>query len=194
MKYLSVFLFASFIIFSACGPKQDFTQEIKTTDSLKQELQASAKEFSKLDSVQIKQVRKSIDAYLGFITNNIKDTVERNDALLLSHFKSVNKNLGKYMRTHAEINRNYKHNVKQLDDLAYDLSNRNIGSSDSAKKYVLSEKEANEKLIAAMKLHTRVVPVELKKYDSLKVEVETFIKKINNGTVPPDLLQPEINK
>lgn len=195
MRYAtnSVFVLLCTIVylFTSCKPSADYTTEISVTDSLKKELVAVAAEFNKLDSQKVKTSRASIEAHLGFITANLKDTIDRNDALLLSNFKQVNKNLGKFTRTQNQLRKFYAHNVKQLDDLAYDLRNGNIENKDSAKYYVLTESEANRALINEMNLHIRVVPGELKKYDSLKPQVQNFIRKINNGTVPPDLLNKD---
>jgi hypothetical protein len=179
---------ASFVLFS-CKPSVDYTAELKATDSIKKELETAAVDFSRIDSNEVNEARLTIDAYLKFVTANIKDTIQRDDALMLSELKNVNKALGKYVRTRKDLKKYYRHNIKQLDDLAYDLQKNNIENRDSAKYFILTEKEANAQLISAMKMHLNVIPAQLKKFDSLKPIAENFINKINNGTIPPDLLK-----
>jgi hypothetical protein len=186
-------IFTAFILFS-CKPKTDFGAEIKETDSLKTEIGKVAAGFNALDSAKIAVSENTIGAYLGYITQNLKDTISREEALLLSTFKSIKKSFGKYTKTKRDLRRFYAFNLKQIDDLRNDLKEGMIENKDSARKYLSSEIEANRELVRMMRLHSEIIPNEIGRFDSLRPQVEEIIKKINNGTIPPELLKAPAKK
>ncbi|MBC7864749.1 MAG: hypothetical protein IAF38_17380 [Bacteroidia bacterium] len=187
------FIFAALILFS-CKPKTDFSAEITQADSVKKEIQRVVTGFNQLDSVRISVSENTIGAYLGYITQNLKDTISREDAFLLSGFKGIKKSFGKYSKTKRDLGRFYAFNLKQIESLQTDLKEGMIDNKDSAKKYITSEIDANRELMRMMRLHTEIIPNEITRYDSLKPKVEEIIKKINKGTLPAELLNVPVKR
>jgi hypothetical protein len=190
MKTISIFSSVLFLVLFSCKPAVDFTDEIRKTDSLKTELVNATTGFYSLDSNKLNDAGVRINSYFSFINSNLKDTITKEEALLLSNLKNISKVVGKYMKTKKDLKLHYNFNVKQLENLAYDLQNKSIASKDSAKKFIMDEVIANGDLIHMMKMHMEKIPPKLKQYDSLMVPAEAFIRKINNGTIPPDLIKP----
>jgi hypothetical protein len=185
------FSILSALVFSlfSCKSKVDFSAEVKLADSLRTEIRSAAAEFYKIDSARVEKAAGTVDGYLRYITENLKDTISKEEAVLLSDFKGVKKSFGKYEKSKKHINKYYGYNVKQLENLSHDLKENIIEVRDSAQKYLAAEQSANAELVSLMKLHTQIIPSELTRFDSLKGKVEELIRKINKGTVPPDLLK-----
>jgi hypothetical protein len=174
-----------FLLVTSCGKKLNLSKEKKTTDSLKSELVKIASDFSRLDSSKITAAASEIKDYFNFINPRIKDTITRDEAAALSEFKNISKAFGKYIRTKKELARYYKFNLKQLEDLSFDMENGNIDVRDSALKYLNQEIKANQQLMTMMKLHNQIIPQKLKRYDSLVPVVMEFARKISKGENTP---------
>ena len=114
----------------------------------------------------------------------MRDTISQADASIISNFKSIAQTTAKYNRTKKELNNYYLFNLTQLENLIYDLKNGIIVNKDSSIKYLISEQSSNAELISMMKLHIKILPSQLKLYDSLKPQIENFIKNMNNGILP----------
>ena len=187
---LRIFLSGGFfliMLFSSCNKKIDYSAQIKTVDSLKSELLSVTNEFNRIDSAKISSASLQIKSFFDFINPRIKDTISRQEAMALSEYKSISKALAKYSRTKKELARYYEFNVKQLNDLKFDLEQSNIEHPDSATKYLNQELMANKQLTTMMKLHNNIIPDKLKKFDSLKPIIVEFARKISNGESLPSI-------
>ncbi len=181
-RLVGVFIFL--FLFSSCSREINLTEEIRVTDSLKKELLETTARFNLLDSVKIKYCSQHINEIFAFVNVNLKDTISKQEASLLSDFKNASKAFKKYDRTRKDLLRYYNYNLKQLEDLSFDLRNQNISSPDTAKKFVRQELNANRELVTMMRLHAQIIPNKLNKCDSLFPLAEKFLMKINNGIAP----------
>lgn len=188
MKFIPTLLSCFLFLFFSCGKRVDLQTEIKATDSLKKELLEKTARFNLLDSSQIKSYATRINSIFALVNANLHDTITRNEAILLSDLKNASKAFKKFERTRKDISRYYNYNLKQLENLSYDLMNGNIAVKDSAIKYFFQEKKANTELITMMRLHSEIIPNKLKKCDSIFPIVNEWLTKLNNG-VAPQLLE-----
>jgi hypothetical protein len=186
-KYPNILCFLFFISLTSCGNKIDFTSQKKSTDSLKNELTIAYKQFNTMDSVKINSAYKQINELFSFINPRIKDTISRDEASALSEFKNISKAFKKYTRTKKDLERYYKFNVTQLENLSFDLEKGNFDNKDTVSKYYNQEVNANAQLLTMMKLHSQIIPQKLKKYDSLVPVVLAFARKLNEGKTPTSL-------
>lgn len=193
MKKIALFI-SAVILLASCKSKVDFNEELKQTGELRNNMKLSAAEFFKIDSAEIEHAGNTIDSYLNFVNEVLRDTISPEEATMLSNFKSIKKSFGKYGKAKKQVDRYFKYNLKQLDNLEHDLKEGIVEVKDSAIRYVNLEATASNNLSDIMKLNTSLIPMELRRYDSLKPLVEGFIKKINKGTIPPDLLKESDKK
>lgn len=184
VKFAGVFLSIQLVLFSSCSKNIDLNEEIRVTDSLKKELLETTARFNVLDSIKIKYCSQHINEIFAFVNANLKDTISKEEAALLSDFKNSSKAFKKYERTRKDLLRYYNYNLKQLEDLSFDLRNQNIPSRDSAQKFIRQEINANRELVTMMRLHAEIIPRKLIKCDSLFPLAEKFLMKINNGVAP----------
>lgn len=179
-----LFIIFSAIVFCSCKHTVDFSKELILADSLKTDLKKTAEEFCKLDSEKISGASGIVSVYISFISEHLRDTISQADASIISNFKSIAQTTAKYNRTKKELNNYYLFNLTQLENLIYDLKNGIIVNKDSSIKYLISEQSSNAELISMMKLHIKILPSQIKLYDSLKPQIENFIKNMNNGILP----------
>ena len=172
------------LFFLSCSRTVDLKEEIRVTDSLKKELLETSARFTLLDSVKITYCSQHINEIFAFVNANLKDTITKQEAGMLSEFKNCSKAFKKYDRTRKDLLRYYTYNLKQLEDLSFDLQNQNIVSRDSAQKFIRQERKANQELLMMMRLHAEIIPRKLNKCDSLFPLAEQFLLKINNGIAP----------
>lgn len=184
----------SALLFFSCKKHPAFKEEIRLTDSLKKELLENAARFNLMDSTQISYAASRINAIFAFVNANLHDTISRNEASLLSELKNASKAFKKYDRTRKDMLRYYTYNLKQLEDLSFDLNNQHIESKDSAAVYVLQEKRANTDLITMMRLHAQIIPNKLRKCDSLFPLADQWLRKLNNGILPPTVEKPTLTQ
>lgn len=154
---------------------------------MKNELTIAYKQFNTMDSVKINSAYKQINELFSFINPRIKDTISRDEASALSEFKNISKAFKKYTRTKKDLERYYKFNVTQLENLSFDLEKGNFDNKDTVSKYYNQEVNANAQLLTMMKLHSQIIPQKLKKYDSLFPVVLAFARKLNEGKTPTSL-------
>ena len=84
-RLVGVFIFL--FLFSSCSREINLTEEIRVTDSLKKELLETTARFNLLDSVKIKYCSQHINEIFAFVNVNLKDTISKQEASLLSDFK-----------------------------------------------------------------------------------------------------------
>jgi hypothetical protein len=175
-SHLIFTLFFALGILLGCKEKTDNTAHIKLLDSLSVEVVNSMEKFNKIDSLKVKETLNLVNQRLGQLGSVIKDTIEKEDAILISDFRACKKPLKEFQLKRSGLRKESGVTLKQLENLSRDLKKNLVPAAD-VKKFVEMEAELANLLLINLSSITESVQNSIQAADSLGPVIEAFIAK-----------------
>ncbi len=180
MVKISRILFPAFavvqLLVCSCSGTDKYRAETNQIDSLLIQLDSAEKAFLKLDSASCTEKLKVVNALLGEATNVIRDTLLKDEARLLSDFRSIKKPLKEFLTRRSSVIKEILLTRKQLKDLSHDLE-QGLISDTEVQKHFQQECELAGMLVMSLKITNDAVNNQCKLYDSLNLMVQNFVER-----------------
>ncbi|HLP13776.1 MAG TPA: hypothetical protein VK177_17715 [Flavobacteriales bacterium] len=172
-QYAFIFLC---VLCSCAGTSRE--SDIKTLDSLKNEVMEIKDAFPKLDTTLTANINQEVSAQLKVLKSvYMPDSIDIDVADLINNYQAFRKEHARFKMQRIRIKREIPYTISQLDALITDLKNKSLGKKD-AQKFVETETKAATTLI---KLFTDLNE-QLKAVDSAftgtRVKMNRFIDSL----------------
>lgn len=177
---------AGLCMVSCSDNSERYKKEIAELDSLVKELDKAEIQFKAIDSEKVALTYGGLDELMEQTTELIKDTLQKDEAILLSDFRSIKKPLREFKMRSSILKTEIVVTKDQLTHLSHDLKNGLLKEEDIS-KYVQSESDLAKTLIQSLNIISTIIPQQLAKYDSLKPLVLEFVKEkqeLNSTKLP----------
>jgi hypothetical protein len=184
---LLAILFSISALFMSCSGSPKHPAELATADSLNQVMKSMDTLFLKVDSIEVKNDFEKLVHSLAYIQFNLKDTLPREDGLLLSHFFNLKRPLGYYVKLGGELNRKIKEEKERCLNLSHDLKHNTLNSKLDVTSCVKNERNHVTSLILSAEALLPAVANALKDYKELVPKIDSKVEEIKakGGKEPP---------
>lgn len=184
MKKKLLYFFAGLtVLICANSCKENiYHTEVATLDSLAVVLENAEKSMMSIDSVETDKAYTEIISNLKLIQSELKDTITRDDALLLSDYREIRKTLGRFNEGKNKLKSEVPFTKEQLSNLSKDLK-KGLVPEDKVKEYYMVEFTEAVKLQQEMESTVTSVINSLNKYNKLKPEVDHFIARMEENNL-----------
>jgi hypothetical protein len=165
----------------SCG--NSYKQEIKTIDSLANEINLCLKKYETLDLDNLHQVALKARNNTSRLKEIVPDTIDQELGRIMTIYKDYRKADIDFYRRFLQIKEEMLYCQLQLKNLSADLNN-NIINKDSVRYYYELEKDASVQVIKMFESMSQTLPQYYQTFDSVnalllkKIEYLDSIKKI----------------
>lgn len=164
------------VLVSSCSGTDKYRVETSQIDSLLIQLDSAEKVFLMLDSASCTEKLKNVNTLLGEATNVIRDTLLKEEARLLSDFRSIKKPLKEFLTRRSSVIKEILVTRKQLKDLSHDLD-EGLMSEVDVQKHFQQECDLAGMLIMSLKITSSAVESQCNLYDSLNLKLRDFVER-----------------
>ena len=184
MKKNLLYFFAGLtVLIGVNSCKENIYQaEVAALDSLVVVLENAEKSMMAIDSVETDKAYTEIISNLKLIQSELKDTVTREDAFLLSDYREIRKTLGRFNEVKNKLKSEVPFTREQLSNLSKDLK-KGLVPEDKVKEYYMVEFTEAVKLQQEIESMVASVTNSLNKYNRLKPEVDHFIARMQENNL-----------
>jgi len=176
--FISFIVSICFLLTTSCNKSDKYTKEIKQLDSIMIAIDSSFKILKQIDTSQAGKNLKEIKNNLKTIETNLKDTLNYENAMLLSEYRSCKKPfqiiVDKCDYYYNELNTA----KKQVDNLKHDLSIEKIDAS-NVNSFMSNEFTYAGKTIESIHLLHTISKMYFEKFDSTKTLTSDFINSLS---------------
>lgn len=167
----------------SCNNNEACLQRVKTLDSLSGALNVKINELKKTDTALINRCVNRYTYYRDFLTQNIQDTITRQEGDAVSRFLSGGKNLETYAINRKIILEQASTVNSRLGKLNTDLKNQSI-LPEEADTYIYNEISQANKLIGLSQTQGELYFSAIEDYKASLKQVESLIRRHNQGQLP----------
>lgn len=175
LKIIAYLIIANTLLIYSCSSNQ-FTDKIKALDSLSLEVERLLDSIKLEDTTYYINAAKNIDKNLKLIQKELKDTVTKDEAQILSDYKMIRKSLLNYPDKINAIYNELVYSKKQLNALSKDLSRGYIEAS-KAEEYFSMEVSSTQTVLEEGWSTLNNSPVYLKMFEEVHPKVLNFMEK-----------------
>ncbi|MCC7302227.1 MAG: hypothetical protein IT233_06275 [Bacteroidia bacterium] len=183
---LSSLLIVTLFLMPSCGGDL-YQTEIRTIDSLLTALDSAEKAFWTIDSAAARTAYADVNKDLGHLTNLIQDTLEKNEALLLSRYRGIRKPLREYLLKQTVMKKEITITRKQLEDLRHDLD-KELLTKENAQLHFTKESGLARLLINSLYISTESVDIFLRRYAEVNPSIDSLVQvkeqQLQKKTIP----------
>jgi hypothetical protein len=185
-SYIICLVFSASIFLSSCNNGSErYRNEIAMLDSLVLALEKAEGQFKSIDSEKVVKTYSALNELLEQTGELIKDTLKKEEAVLLSDFRSIRKPLKEYKSRVTILKTEIGVTKDQLSHLSHDLR-KGLMKEEDVDKNVQSEVTLAKTLLSSITIMASIIPQQLSKYDSLQPLVLNFVKtKQESNTMKP---------
>jgi hypothetical protein len=176
------FILLGSILFQACGKHDVGAQKIKTLDSLGGSVNSMVKELERTDTVLLQKYLARFSYYSQFISENVHDTISKEQADNLRQFYEGGKNLEAYAHNRRIIIKRTRLVNSQLLKLSADL--RENKDPEVFSKFIFLEKQEASRLTEAGIQQQQKFHSGMEEFKNSLRGVEDLIKSRNRGELP----------
>ncbi len=175
------------IILTSCSGAPKHPVELAAADSLNRVIKSIDSVVHKIDSVAVKKAFEKIEYSLRYIQFNQKDTISKEDGLMLQRFFTAKRPLSVYMKLGKELNQKIKEEKERCKNLAHDLRHNTLNANLDAKACVANEQAHVGSLSLSATTLLPAITGALKSYEELQPRVESMVNnlKAKGGKEPP---------
>jgi hypothetical protein len=171
------------VLLESCNKTNIYDQKAKTLDSLSGAINSMVRELTGVDTIILQRSVTRFNYYRQFISQNVTDTVDKNEADNLQHFYLSGKNLENFQLSRKSILERAGLINVQLVKLTTDIKNKSL-TEEAILKYALQEKNETAKLIELAYQQQKIFHTGLEEFKNALRGVETLIRSRNNGELP----------
>lgn len=131
---ISISAIATLFLAFSCNTRQ-LAEQSKEIDSLGVHLNRVSEIVEGFDSAKVDAQIKEIEQFGNWLFENVTDTLEPKNGLLLGDFMRSKKYMSKTMSSYQVIKRELAYSEKQLNSFRMDVSNGLIADEDYAKHF-----------------------------------------------------------
>ena len=118
MKHTSIALFYLFSLFLfSCTQRKDRTEDVKTIEQQLTAVDEAEKVFHNTDFSSTIAINKTVMDDIHFIQQNYKDTMSKEEAMFLTHYKNVAKLVKNLEKKQKKTELEIQHTKDQLNNL-----------------------------------------------------------------------------
>lgn len=184
MKINSVFLTLLLLIFYSC--RNSYKQEIKTLDSLENELKIRLKKYDALELEKLNKIAQETKNNISRLKSVVTDTIDQELGRIMTIYKDYKKADIDMYRRFLQLKEEMLYCQLQLNNLSTDLLNNNI-NSDSVRYYFELEKSASLQVIKIFEDMSNTLPQYYQTFDSVNA---LLLKKIELLESTKNKIQP----
>jgi hypothetical protein len=175
------------ILLTSCSGSPKHPMELAAADSLNRVIKSIDSVVRKIDSVAIQKAFEKIDYSLRYIQFNQKDTIRKEDGLMLQRFFTAKRPLSVYIKLGGELNRKIKEEKERCKNLAHDLRHNTLNANLDAKTCVASEQAHVASLALSANTLGPAITEAMKSFEDLQPKVEIMVKALQakGGKEPP---------
>lgn len=167
----------------SCGPDPKFASRIAELDSLSLQLHTARDLYNTIDSAGAKLIFDEVNKTLGKVNELVKDTLTREQAMLISQYRMIKKPLKEYLQRLPVTQKEIAVTAKQLKDLSHDLSKGLIPEKD-ADLHVKKESELARLLINTLNMSHESVGMCREQFNALNPRMDSLVKAMEQLPVP----------
>ena len=164
MKTGTRFLASLLSILYSCGPA--YKQEIKTIDSLENEISVRLKKYDALDLENLNQIALKAKSNTARLKQVVTDTIDQELGRLMTIYKDYRKADLDMYRRFLQLKEELQYSQSQLNNLSTDLSKNSI-NKDSVRYYLELEKNASVQVIKQFEDMSSMLPQYYQTFDSV---------------------------
>lgn len=183
MRFFSSIVVFCLLAFISCQTKNNYEKETAQLDSLKIVLQVKLSELKKAEANVNNYSFSKFEAYSRFLSNNLKDTVDKSQANALRNFISAGKTISDFTVLKPALIKETETAISQLQKLSGDLK-ENAVQQNAVQAYMDTEKTHAEKLVTVIEQDLKSLNISLINFKNAVPKTEELIKHINNGELP----------
>ena len=167
------------LFFSFCSERKNFEKEIAVLDSLRLELEKGIAVYKTIDTARLNRRINEYEQNFNLISEQIKDTLEKNDGEALNTYKYLKKPLNYLYTKNKDFIIELETSKNQLRDLAEDLKNHKIEDA-KAFEYFHNERSNSIDLLKQVDKDMNLAKNECSRFDSLNVKIKELIERYTN--------------
>lgn len=171
------------LLFSSCIKNDVYESQVKSLDSLSGALNQKLEELRQVDTVILKKALNKYTNYRQFIQQNVKDTVNKEEANHLQQFYVCGKNLSDFADNRSSILARGSLLNSQINKLITDIKSKSI-EEEKLVQFSTQEKQNAEKLIKASYGQQQLFQANLQEFKLSLAGIENLIRSRNNGQMP----------
>ena len=161
----------------SCKGGKKMPEEAAKLDSLSLLLEASAAKLKAIDSTEVEFKYSATMQDIGFVEENLKDSITREEAEALSTYRDTRKVLKSFNKKRVSLFAEYTITEKQVKTLSADLKNGSIDQNKAYEYFVIESTEANKLLLEMNDLNDRISS-SLTKNKLYKPVVDSVVARI----------------
>ena len=161
----------------SCKGGKKMPEEAAKLDSLSLLLEASAAKLKAIDSTEVEFKYEATMQDIGFVEENLKDSITREEAEALSTYRDTRKVLKSFNKKRVSLFAEYTITEKQVKTLSADLKNGSIDQNKAYEYFVIESTEANKLLLEMNDLNDRISS-SLTKNKLYKPVVDSVVARI----------------
>lgn len=166
--------FFVFFLFS-CGTRN--AQLISEVEKLEEQLKKAQQSIASIDTSKIGNYLQISTENLKYIQENYKDTLNKENAFLLSDYSSARKSLKRFSEQYSDVIRELSYTQAQLSALKADVEN-NIVDEQKFSDYFNAESKSVEKLAELTNNLNNWYASALRVYEEKNPSIEKFISQL----------------
>ncbi len=140
----------------SCKGGKKMPEEAAKMDSLSLLLEASAAKLKAIDSAEVELTYSATMQDVGFVEENLKDSITREQAEALSTYRDTRKILKSFNKKRTSLFAEYAITEKQVKTLSADLKKGSIDQNKAYEYFVIESTEANKLLLEMNELNDRI--------------------------------------
>lgn len=158
-------------------------QQAASLDSLTTLLNEAEQKLQKVDSIEVEKTFSTIQSDINFVQQNLKDSVNKEQAQAFSTYAESRKNLKTFKEKRAHLLQEYRFADKQLKTLSTDLKKGSIEKNKALEYFVIEKEQASKLLFDMNDLIDRIdksmglSSMHKPAVDSLKRQIEQKMKQ-----------------
>lgn len=176
------------ILIAAIGfscERTQYAEEIQTIDSLRVELDSSARALDKIDTTGLAAAKTRFTENLYFVQKTYserEDTMPRDVALLMSEYRSLKKPSTGFLDKYVLASEELEFSKTQLRDLKHDLQN-NLLDTNLVEELLTDERKAVEKVVSDVKQLELSNKVTRKKRAEVEPRIDSLIQELKKPAI-----------
>jgi hypothetical protein len=168
------------VLFASCRNGAAYTEKVNSLDSLRVELDKQLAVFQSIDTARVARYVKTYETNVGWIQENIKDTLPVQYLSALKNYRNLNEPLAFVSANYKDMVSDARLSSEQLKKLAADLKSGSIEEERAFEFYTIEKDEA-KKIMNAMAENHLLVKQGTDTFDKYNSEIEQLITLYKNG-------------
>lgn len=165
-----------FVFLALSCTKNKYSGEIRSLDSLYQEIVIVEKQIKAVDSKEVKRTYEEIVRNVKFVRQDYTGSYDANAIELFSEYKRIRKPINNFDHNQEELLRELNYTKNQLKSLATDLKKGTM-TDEKVKEYYQEEYSVAKKIHYESGLLLDSLTGALKKFQQLHPKVQEFINE-----------------